>query len=77
LLAPAPRTSSVPDDVVTVRRGDSLWSLAARHLGPGASDREIALTWPQWYAANAELIGPDPNLIRPGQQLRIPTVGGH
>lgn len=77
LLAPAPRTSSVPDDVVTVRRGDSLWSLAARHLGPGASDREIALTWPQWYAANAELIGPDPDLIRPGQQLRIPTVGGH
>ncbi|MGN6754249.1 MAG: LysM peptidoglycan-binding domain-containing protein [Intrasporangium sp.] len=77
LLAPAPRTSGVPDDVVTVRRGDSLWSLAARHLGPGATDREIALMWPHWYAVNADVIGPDPDLIRPGQQLRIPTLGGH
>lgn len=75
LLVPAPRTTAVPDDRVTVRQGDSLWSLAARHLGPGASDREIARAWPLWYALNAEVIGPNPDLIHPGQQLRIPTPG--
>ena len=75
LLAPAPRTSAVPDEVVTVRRGDSLWSLVARHLGPRATDRQIAMAWPEWYAANVDVIGPDPDLIRPGQQLRIPTHG--
>ena len=75
LLAPTPRASAVPDEVVTVRRGDSLWSLVARHLGPRASDRQIAMAWPEWYAANVDVIGPDPDLIRPGQQLRIPTHG--
>lgn len=77
LLAPVPRTADLPDDVVTVRRGDSLWSLAARHLGPGATDRDIARAWPEWYRLNADVIGSDPDLIQPGQQLRIPTLGAH
>ena len=44
VLSPAPRpgtTRDTPAEVV-VRRGDSLWSIAARHLGPDASDAEIA-----------------------------------
>jgi LysM repeat protein len=77
LLAPTPRTAGVPDDTVTVRRGDSLWSIAARHLGSGASDQEVALAWPRWYAVNADVIGQDPDLIHPGQRLRIPTSGDH
>ncbi|HET8594253.1 MAG TPA: LysM peptidoglycan-binding domain-containing protein [Intrasporangium sp.] len=77
LLAPTPRTAAVPDDTVTVRRGDSLWSIAARHLGSGASDHEVAHAWPRWYAANADLIGQDPDLIHPGQRLRIPDSGDH
>ena len=32
---------------VTVRPGDSLWSLSAARLGPYASDVEIALDWPR------------------------------
>ena len=28
--------------------------------------QRIAAAWPQWYAANAAVIGPDPNLLRPG-----------
>ncbi|MDN5795573.1 MAG: LysM peptidoglycan-binding domain-containing protein [Intrasporangium sp.] len=77
LLVPTPRAAHFPDDVVTVRQGDSLWSLAARQLGRDASDRQIALAWPEWYALNVQVIGPDPDLIHPGQQLRIPTLGEH
>lgn len=60
--------------VVVVAPGDSLWRIAARSLGPGASDAQIAQLWPHWYAANRRLIGPDPNLIRPGQRL-VPPPG--
>lgn len=66
-------SGSVPhaSDVV-VRRGDTLWDLARRHLGPGASDAEVAAAWPHWYAANRHVIGPDPDLLLPGQVLRAP-----
>jgi hypothetical protein len=57
---------------VVVHRGDSLWSVAARHLGPAATDREVAAEWPRWYAANRAVIGPDPDLVLPGQVLRAP-----
>lgn len=57
---------------VTVHRGDTLWDLAARHLGGRATDAEIAVEWPRWYAANREAIGPDPDLLVPGQQLAPP-----
>ncbi len=57
---------------VTVHRGDTLWDLAARHLGGRATDAEIAAEWPRWYAANREAIGADPDLLLPGQQLAPP-----
>jgi nucleoid-associated protein YgaU len=57
---------------LVVRRGDSLWSIAARHLGHDASDAEIAQAWPAWFEANREVIGNDPDLLRPGQVLRAP-----
>ncbi|MGF7238125.1 MAG: LysM peptidoglycan-binding domain-containing protein [Frankia sp.] len=67
--------SSVADDSaeVVVHRGDSLWSIVARQLGPGATDEQIAAAWPAWWAANREVIGPNPNLILPGQVLRPPA----
>lgn len=77
LLTPTPRTASALVEHVTVRRGDSLWSIVARHLGPGASDTEIAHEWPRWFAANAAVIGDDPDLILPGQQLTPPLEGAH
>lgn len=64
------------DQEVVVRAGDSLWSIAARHLGADASDAEIAAAWPRWYASNTDVIGADPSLILPGQALRVPTAGG-
>ncbi|MGY2745722.1 LysM peptidoglycan-binding domain-containing protein [Arthrobacter sp. UYCu723] len=57
---------------VTVRSGDSLWSLAAAGLGPFASDVDIAREWPRLYQANRAIIGESPHLLRPGQVLRLP-----
>jgi nucleoid-associated protein YgaU len=59
---------------VRVAPGDTLWDIAARRLGAGAS-------WPAIYALNRDVIGPDPGVIRPGQRLALPslpsqTVGG-
>ena len=73
LLVPAPRVAASTHDLVTVRRGDSLWSIVARHLGPGASDAQVAHEWPHWYAANRAVIGEDPDVLVPGQQLRPPS----
>jgi LysM domain len=81
--APAPSWSperSTPsansgDRVVelVVHRGDSLWSIAARHLGPEATTSQIDAEWHRWFAANRLVIGDDPNAIRPGQVLSSPT----
>jgi resuscitation-promoting factor RpfA len=57
---------------VTVRPDDSLWLIAARRLGAGATPSQIDVTWREWYAANRELIGADPNVIHPGQVLVAP-----
>jgi hypothetical protein len=59
---------------VVVRAGDSLWRIAAQHLDPLASPAEIAAAWPGWYAANRDVVGPDPGLIHPGQVLSRPEA---
>ena len=59
--------------VVTVTQGDSLWRIAARHLGPGATAAQIAREWPRWYAANRGAIGADPDVILVGQELTPPS----
>lgn len=72
--APAKPPRAVPavPAVVVVQYGDSLWRIAARHLAPGATDVEVAAAWPRWYAANRDVVGPDPGLLLPGQRLRPP-----
>ncbi len=72
-LQPARRTGPATQRQVVVRAGDSLWAIAAAELGPEAGDAAIATRWPQWYAANAGRVGPDPDLIKPGQILHTPT----
>lgn len=62
------------DRSVVVRRGDTLWSIAAARLGPEATDAEVARSWPQWYEANAAVIGPDPHDMRPGTLLTPPDA---
>lgn len=59
-------TPSVPT-TYTVVPGDSLWKIAATLCGD-------PLKWKDIYAANRAVIGPDPNLIFPGQVLTIPCA---
>lgn len=51
---------------VVVETGDTLTSLARRHLGDGTRWREI-------FLANREAIGDDPHALRVGQVLRLPA----
>jgi len=59
--AVAPKTPA-PAHTYTVVPGDTLSAIANRH----------GITWLALYALNAALIGPSPNLIRPGQVLVLP-----
>jgi nucleoid-associated protein YgaU len=72
------RAGVQPETAVVVRRGDTLWDIAARHLGPAATDAQIARAWPAWFSTNRDLIGPDPDRLHPGQRLipPAPTAGG-
>jgi hypothetical protein len=51
----------------TVRVGDSLWSIAASHYGNGGD-------WPRIHAANQDLIGSNPSLVKAGWRLVIPMA---
>lgn len=72
LVSGTPRRTSGAE--VVVLRGDSLWSIVARHLGPEATDAEVAAQWPRWHAANRSVIGDDPDLLLPGQVLHAPRA---
>ncbi len=77
LVTGAQRGEARTVDDVTVRRGDSLWSIAARHLADtGRPHRmaDVAREWPRWWAANGHTIGSDPDQLLPGQRLVPPPV---
>jgi len=71
----ADASAPAPGDRVVVR-GDCLWHIAAdsllAQLGRLPSDREVATAVDAWWHANADVIGPDPDLLLPGQVLRAP-----
>ncbi len=69
-------TATAPTVVVTVRAGDSLWAIAARQLPASATDAQIDAQWRSWYRLNHDVVGDDPDLILPGQQLIAPPMGG-
>lgn len=62
------------DAAVTVEEGDTLWSISAARLPGSPTVADIAAAWPRWYAANRDVIGPDPDLIHPGQRLTPPDA---
>ena len=66
--APAP-TGATDGGTYTVVSGDSLSKIAKKHLGD-------AKRWRELYDANKGVIGDDPDLIKPGQKLRIPGTSG-
>jgi nucleoid-associated protein YgaU len=67
--------SDEPGERVVVR-GDCLWHIAADsllgQLGRLPSDGEVAAAVDAWWHTNADVIGPDPDLLLPGQVLRAP-----
>ena len=54
--------------------GDCLWDIAARLIGPSASNAAIDRGWRAIYSANRAAIGDDPGLIHPGLVLTIPVL---
>lgn len=72
IRAPAPEVAadepaeppSPPATFHTVVKGDTLWAIASKHYGTGHRYKEI-------FEANTPMLS-DPNLIYPGQVLRIP-----
>ena len=54
---------------LTVKTGDSLSAIAARELGDASRWREI-------YNLNKDVVGGNPNLIIPGQLLKLPGDAG-
>jgi hypothetical protein len=50
----------------TVRRGETLWSIASDHLGAGDKYPEIA-------ALNTDILGHRPGFLKPGWVLNLPT----
>ena len=70
----ADRAADRPDAPVSrlqVRPGDSLWSLTAALLPAGAPGGTVTAGWRLLYAANRAVVGPDPDLLLPGQSLRV------
>lgn len=71
-----PRSGTPSAVAHVVATGDCLWRIvAARSAAAGtpASDAEVAAGVHDWWTANESVIGPDPDLILPGQVLRAPA----
>lgn len=62
--APAPNHSSQDPDSIVVQPGDTLSGVAEDELGNAAM-------WPRLYEENRRVVGPDPDLILPGQVLNL------
>lgn len=62
-------TTAAPSGVhsidYTVKNGDTLWGIAQSKLGNGTA-------WKQIYQDNRGTIGGNPDLIYPGEKLRVP-----
>ncbi|WP_198554229.1 LysM peptidoglycan-binding domain-containing protein [Nocardioides alpinus] len=69
-VEPAARTAPTAPDTYVVRPGDSLWSIAAAHPGQGDLDSR----WRAIWQTNHGVVGDDPDLIIPGQALRLPPT---
>ena len=69
--APA-RSADNEDRIHVVRPGDSLWAIAERLLGPGASPARVSREVQRLWSLNHERIGTgDPDLLMVGTELRL------
>jgi resuscitation-promoting factor RpfA len=72
--SPVARTTTTDAEAThVVLRGDTLWGLAARHLGGNPTDAEVLREVTRWHDVNRDVIGADPDRLLPGQILRVPA----
>lgn len=69
-MAVTPSTSA-GDRPHVVKEGDCLWSIV-RDRSPAADAERISSDVAAWHVNNRDVIGPDPDLIQPGQRLVPP-----
>jgi hypothetical protein len=69
----APDNLADPRSGLVVRPGDSLWRIAEQRLHSSASADEVTALVHRMHHRNRGVIGPDPDLIRPGQRLAVPA----
>jgi hypothetical protein len=74
-VAVAPARGAPARAVLTVRPGQSLWSIAAHLLPENADQDQIVAVWRQLWQLNGDALGPDPDLIFPGTRLAVPRHG--
>ena len=67
----APAATAATGGAYVVRPGDSLWSIARSHPAPGT---DVESRWRQIWRLNRDVVGADPDLIHPGQALRLPDT---
>jgi hypothetical protein len=72
-----PEAPETRTDQRVVLRGDCLWDIAAawlleQHPDAPVTEDQVRRATQDWWRANAAVIGPDPDLLLPGQVLRPP-----
>jgi nucleoid-associated protein YgaU len=74
-LEPGTTDTPASEASVVVERGDHLWKISARHLGPEATVGEVAPYWRDVITANTpHLRSGDPDLIYPGEVVQLPAT---
>lgn len=74
-LESGPTDTPAADSSVVVEKGDHLWKISARHVGPGATDGEVGPYWRKVITVNTpHLRSGDPDLIYPGEVVRLPAT---
>ena len=77
VLSPVSRVATLGSaaSAYTVVSGDTLWGIARDILSQTGSHPDggaVSVAWRTIYESNTDVVGPDPNLILPGQVLTIP-----
>lgn len=83
---PVPPKPEPTGELYTIKKGDSIWKIASKHLGKGASNKEIMAFTKQIAAENGmniklidgvlTKVPGDPDLIFPGGKLIINKFAG-
>lgn len=70
-VTPAPPFEMILPAGHVVQPGECLWSIV-RDRSPGLAESRVRVEVARWHRANRDVIGPDPDLIHPGQRLDPP-----